>query len=111
MGDELREMIRKHSLIDKSFDNARERFDDEIGYNEDKALEHGISSVDSIKCELDGCSYNISDLGDDRARDCIEISIEYYFNDKLIGYCTMLYNVHNFELEDDHTVIDWQRCV
>lgn len=106
MGDELKNIILKYALIDRSLKNAKANIDDFICEEKEKASMYGISSGDVIKYDLDTCSYNISDFGLDTERQCIEIRINYYYKNKYIGYYSALYNPCNFEILDDYIVID-----
>ena len=107
MGDELKDIILKFALIDRSFENAKANIDDFVCEEKEKAYKYGISSRDSIKYDLDICSYNISNLGLDTERQCIEVRINYYYKNKYIGYYSALYNPCNAEIIDDYIVIDF----
>lgn len=106
MGDELKKIISRLNLINRTFENAKANIDDFILEENEKASGYEIFSRDSVKYDLDRCSYNISNLGLDTERQCIEICINYYRKNKYIGHYSALYDPHNAEIIDDFIVID-----
>lgn len=107
MGEELKDIISRLNLIDKTFEKAKASIDDFICEEKEKASAYGVLSKDSVQYDLDMCSYNISNFGLDAERQCIEVRINYYCRNKYIGYYSTLYNPCNAEVIDDYIVIDF----
>ena len=114
MGEELKNIISKFALIDRTLKKAKANIDDFVCEEKEKASIYGIISSDYIKYDLDICSYNISNLGLDTERQCIEVRINYYYPENIrgniknryIGYYSALYNPCNAAIIDDYIVID-----
>ena len=114
MGEELKNIISRFGLIDRTYESAKSSIDNFVIEEKEKASEYGITSRDSVKYNLDLCSYNISNLGLDTERQCIEVRIDYYYpenvrgtvKDRYMGYYSALYDPNNAEIIDDYIVID-----
>ena len=114
IGEELKDIISRFGLIDRTFENARENIDNFVFEEKEKASEYGITSRDSVKYDLDLCSYNISDMGLDTERQCIEIRINYYcqenvrgsIKNRYMGHYSALYDPCTAEIIDDFIVIN-----
>lgn len=106
MEDELKKTILNFGLIDRTLKNAKANIDAFVSKENEKAVSCGISSSESIQYDLDMCSYNISNFGQDAERHCIELRINYYCKNKYVGYYSALYDPKNAEIIDDYTVID-----
>lgn len=114
MGEELKDIISRFGLIDKTFENAKETIDNFVCEEKEKASEYGITSRDSVKYDLDLCSYNITNPGLDTERQCVEVRVNYYYKknvrgnkeDRYMGYYSALFDPCNAEIIDDYIVID-----
>ena len=114
MGEELKDIISRFGLIDRTFENAKETIDNFVCEEKEKASKYGITSRESVQYDLDLCSYNISNLGHDTERQCVEVRVNYYcqgnirgnIKDRYMGYYSALYDPNNAEIIDDYIVID-----
>ncbi len=104
MREELDYIVKKHNLIERSFESFWHTYDVYLEEEPTESREAGLCNRDSINVELYGYAFCVTKELD---FDCIKVYIEIYLKDNSVrcGEYWCVYNLDGKEF-DDYLVID-----
>lgn len=94
---EMKNLIIQYDLVNKAINLAKKNY---RIYITDESELNGFPA-DYINYEIGSCCYEIDNLNLDTERDCICIDVNYYYNNKYLGYYCVLFSCENGEIVDD----------